>query len=91
MLCTANTNTEKAVVTYLSNAMKQSPSLEANTSSASQEIPRIFWEPEGSLPHSQEPLSLSWDRSAAVVTYFMVSCHFLEGLRTSKKALHDDS
>jgi hypothetical protein len=34
--------------------MEQSPYWEANRSSASQEIPR-FMEPEGSLPHSQQP------------------------------------
>ena len=33
--------------------MVQSPSWEANWFAASQEIPRIFMEPEGSLPHSQ--------------------------------------
>ena len=33
--------------------MVQSPSWEANWFAASQEIPRIFTEPEGSLPHSQ--------------------------------------
>ena len=33
--------------------MVQSPSGEANWFAASQEIPRIFMEPEGSLPHSQ--------------------------------------
>ena len=31
----------------------QSPSWEANWFAASQEIPRIFMEPEGLLPHSQ--------------------------------------
>ena len=31
----------------------QSPSWEANWFAASQEIPRILMEPEGSLPHSQ--------------------------------------
>jgi len=35
--------------------MVQSPSWEANWFEASQEIPRIFMEPEGSLPHSQGP------------------------------------
>jgi hypothetical protein len=35
--------------------MEQSPSWEANNSSASQEIPRIIWKPEGSLLHSQQP------------------------------------
>ena len=33
--------------------MVQSPSWEANRFAASQEIPCIFTEPEGSLPHSQ--------------------------------------
>ena len=33
--------------------MVQSPSWEANWFAASQEIPRIFMESEGSLPHSQ--------------------------------------
>ena len=33
--------------------MVQSLSCEANWFEASQEIPRIFMEPEGSLPHSQ--------------------------------------
>jgi hypothetical protein len=36
--------------------MEQSPSWEANRSSAKQEIPRILWIEEGSLPHSQEPI-----------------------------------
>jgi hypothetical protein len=35
--------------------MEQSPSWEANQFAASQEIPRIFMEPEGSLTHSQVP------------------------------------
>ena len=35
--------------------MEQSPSWEANWLVASQEIPRIFMEPEGSLPHSHRP------------------------------------
>jgi hypothetical protein len=33
--------------------MVQSPSWKANWFAASQEITRIFMEPEGSLPHSQ--------------------------------------
>ena len=37
----------------LTYSMVQSPSWEANWFAASQEIPRIFMEPEGSLPHSQ--------------------------------------
>jgi hypothetical protein len=33
--------------------MEQNPSWEANRFAASQEIPRVFIQPEGSLPHSQ--------------------------------------
>jgi hypothetical protein len=40
------------ILTY---SMEQSPSSEANQFSASQEIPHIFLEPEGSLPYSQVP------------------------------------
>jgi hypothetical protein len=35
--------------------MEQSPSWEANSHSANQDIRRFFIEPEGSLPCSQEP------------------------------------
>jgi len=35
--------------------MEQSPAWEANRFSASQEIPHILRETEGSLPHSQVP------------------------------------
>jgi hypothetical protein len=35
--------------------MEPSPSSEANQFAASQGIPRIFMEPEGSLPYSQVP------------------------------------
>ena len=45
--------------TYLLTfCMVQSPSWEVNRFAASQEIPRIFMEPEGSLPHSQA--SATW-------------------------------
>jgi hypothetical protein len=40
---------------YKTNSMEQSPSWEANRSSATQEIPRVLWNPEGSIPHSQQP------------------------------------
>jgi len=41
-------------ITYLlTYSTVQSPSWEANWFAASQEILRIFMEPEGSLPHSQ--------------------------------------
>ena len=43
-----------AYFTYLfTYSMIQSPSWEANWFAASQEIPRIFMEPESSLPHPQ--------------------------------------
>ena len=42
-----------SVCTYLlTYSMEQSPSWEVNWFAASQEIPRIFMEPEDSLPHS---------------------------------------
>jgi len=42
------------LLTYLHNfSMEQFPSWEANRFGAGQEIPRILWNPEGSLPHSQ--------------------------------------
>jgi hypothetical protein len=34
------------IISYLNNCMEQSPSWEANSFSASQEIPRILWNPE---------------------------------------------
>jgi hypothetical protein len=36
----------KRWMSYITNAMEQSPSWEANTSSASQVIPRILWNPK---------------------------------------------
>jgi hypothetical protein len=39
--------------------MEQSLSWEASRSLASQEIPRVLWNSEGSLPHSQEPATCS--------------------------------
>ena len=40
--------------------MVQSPFWQANCFAASQEIPRIFMEPEGSLPHSQASATCSY-------------------------------
>jgi len=49
--------------------MEQSPSSEANLLSASQEIPRKFMEPEGSLPHSQVPATCPYPEPARSSTY----------------------
>jgi hypothetical protein len=47
---------QKYLLTYLlTYSMEQSPSWEANRFATSQEIPRIFMEPEGSLPYLQVP------------------------------------
>jgi hypothetical protein len=40
--------------------MEQSSYWEANQFAASQEIPRIFMEPKGSLPYSQVPATCSY-------------------------------
>ena len=42
---------------YIYDSMEYSPPSEANSFSPSQEIPRILWNPKGSLPHSQEPVT----------------------------------
>ena len=44
--------------------MEQSPSVEANRFSASQEIPAHFKEPEGLLPHSQVPATCPYPEPA---------------------------
>ena len=44
----------------LTNSMEHSPSWEANTFSTSQEIPQIWWNPEGALPHLQVPTTCSY-------------------------------
>ena len=44
----------------LPQSIEQSLSWEANRFSASQEIPRIFMESEGSLPLLQQPTTCSW-------------------------------
>jgi len=49
--------------------MQQSPSSEANRFSATQEIPRIFLEPESSLPHSQAPATCSYPEPARSSPY----------------------
>jgi len=60
----------KSKLTYLlTYAMEQSPSKEANMFSASQEIPRILWNPEGSLPHSQVPATCPYHEPARSSPY----------------------
>ena len=49
--------------------MQQSTSREANRFSASQEIPRILWKPEGSLPHSQVPTTCPYREPARSSSY----------------------
>ena len=64
-----------AAICWNTNCMQQSPSLKANWSSASQEIPRHFMKPKGSLPYSQEPATyphLEPDQSTPChPTYFL--------------------
>jgi hypothetical protein len=46
---------KRQIVTLDTHSIQHSPSWEANRFAASQEIPCIFMEPEGSLPYSQVP------------------------------------
>ena len=53
------------LLTYLlTHSTQHSPSWAANRFAASQEIPRIFMEPEGSLPHSQLPATCLYPEPA---------------------------
>jgi len=49
--------------------MEQGPSRKANQFSASQEFRRIFMEPEGSLPHSQELADFPYPKDNTTVPY----------------------
>ena len=53
----------------LTYSMVQSPSWEANWFAASQEIPRIFMEPKGSLPHSQASVTCPYPGAAQSSTH----------------------
>ena len=48
---------------HITNYIVQRLLLEASRSSASREIPRIFMELEGSLPHSQEPATCPYSET----------------------------
>ena len=54
---------------HITYSMKQSPSWESNMFSANQEIPRIFMELEGSLPHSQVPANYPYSGPARSSPY----------------------
>jgi hypothetical protein len=47
----------------LTHSMENNTSWEANRFSGSREIPCIFLEPDGSLPHSQEPATCAYPES----------------------------
>jgi hypothetical protein len=53
-------NTKIYLLTY---SMEKSPYWEANRFEASQEIPRHFMEPEGTLPHSQVPATCPYPKA----------------------------
>jgi len=55
--------------------MVQSPSWEANWFAASQEIPRIFVEPEGSLPHSQASATCPCPGPVHIPTSHLLEIH----------------
>jgi hypothetical protein len=58
--------------------MEQIPSWEADRSSASQEISPRFMEPEGSLPHSQEPATCPYPVICSnIIIIIFVSFRFL--------------
>jgi len=52
--------------------MEQSPSWEANSNSASQEIPCLLWNFEGLLPCSQEPVIGLWFYSLKIPHTFLL-------------------
>ena len=59
--------------------MEQSPSWEADRSSASADIPPQFMEHEGSLPHSQQPATCPYpepDQSSPYLPTHFFKIHF---------------
>jgi hypothetical protein len=63
---------------YLTYSMMHSPSWEANRFAVSQEIPHIFMEPEGSLPHSQMPATCPYpepSRSSHIPKLHFLAIH----------------
>jgi len=61
------------------NSMEQSPSSETGSSSAGQEISRILWDPEGSLPCSQQPAVCPYTEphmAGPRVPFYRLNIHF---------------
>ena len=63
------TKCQNLVNYLLTHSTERSPSWEANRFSASQEIPHILWNPEGSLPHSQVPATCPYPEPARSSPY----------------------
>ena len=64
---------------FVTNCMEQSPSWEANWSSASQEIPRILWNPEVHYPLSRKPAACPHpepDQSSPRSPSYFLNIHF---------------
>jgi len=57
--------------------MEHSPSWEANRFSTSQEIPRVFMEPEGSLPHSQQLATCPYPDPARSTPYLTLNLIYI--------------
>ena len=57
---------------HVTNSMDQSPSCETRRSSASQEIPHIFLEPEVSLLHSQGSATCHYPEPGQSISYFSI-------------------
>jgi len=57
---------------HVTNSMDQSPSCETRRSSASQEIPHIFLEPESSLSLSQRHATFHYPELGKSISYFSI-------------------
>ena len=68
--------------------MEQSPSWEANRFSGSQEIPLIFLEPEGSLPHSQVTAACPYPEPLHALTPHFLKIHLIITLPSAPEDGH---